>query len=99
MQVNYCDLCGEPLKDNNFFMLYITRPEKTNFEEIGNMMNYLQNVQREVKEVCPTCKHIFDKIFELRLSKLSELRDEIDEIYNLPSLRNPKERKNGKDKK
>ena len=102
MQITYCDLCGLPLKESNYFMLYISEPAKNGedgLNSMGNMEEYMQRVKRGVKEICPSCKHIFDKMFELRLQRLSELTGELDLIYNLPSKKNLKERKNGKEKK
>ena len=102
MKVLYCDLCMTPLKENNTWMLYIASPTNNrggDFEEPAEYYNYLQKVQKEVKEICPTCKHIFDKMFELRLQKLSELTDEIKYDFSLKAKQNPKERKNGKEKK
>jgi hypothetical protein len=99
MHVSYCDLCGTPLKENNYYMLYTSEPKNTNFNEMNDYYNYLKKVEQGVKEVCPSCKHIFDKIFELKLERLSELANEINFTYNLPSKKNPKERKNEKENK
>jgi hypothetical protein len=99
MQVAYCDLCGTPLKESNYFIFYISEPQQNKFNEINEYYDYLKRVEKDVKEICPTCKHIIDKIFELRLQNLSALANDLLGIYNLPSLKNPKERKNGKDKK
>jgi hypothetical protein len=96
MQVNYCDLCSSPLKEGSFFLLYISEPRGSNFNEMEEYMEYRKKVERGVKEICPACKHIFDRMFELRLAKLSELAGEITNTYNLPSKKNPKERGNGK---
>jgi hypothetical protein len=99
VQVSYCDLCGTPLKEGNYLMLYICEPRNTNFNEIGEYMEYMKKVERGVKEICPSCKHVFDRMFELRLERLSELAGEIMNTYNLPSKKNPKEKGNGKEKK
>jgi len=99
MQVSYCDLCATPLKENNSFMLYITEPRSSNFDEITGYAEYVNKVRRGVKEICPTCKHVFDKMFELRLQRLCELTEEINVTYNLQSKKNPKERGNGKEKR
>jgi hypothetical protein len=99
VNVSYCDLCFAPLKDDNCYMLYIAEPKNLNYNEMNECYDYIKKVRGGVKEICPTCKHIFDKMFELRLQRLSELTEEINEIYNLTSLKNPKERKNGKKEK
>ncbi len=94
MQINYCDLCSSPLKDNNYWMLYISEPKTTNFNEL-DYYSYLKKVEKGVKEICPTCKHVFDKMFELRLHRLSELTEEIMKSYNF----NKKDKNNEKEKK
>jgi hypothetical protein len=99
VQVNYCDLCSSPLKENNYFMLYVSEPKKTNYDEMTSYVEYLKKVERGVKEICPNCKHIFDKMFELKLQRLSELTNELNLIYKLPSKKNLKERGNDKEKK
>jgi len=98
MQVNYCDLCGTPLKENNYYSLYCIDPGKKNGTE-EEYYAYIAQIRRTQKEICPTCKHIFDKMFELRLQRLSELSEEINGIYQLPSIKNPIERDNKKGKR
>ena len=95
MQVNYCDLCNSPLKDNNFYSLYIAEPKQLNNLNNEDYYIYMQDIQKKVKQICPACKIIFDKMFELRLQKLSELTEEIWFTYNLKS----KDDKNGKEEK
>jgi hypothetical protein len=106
--VNYCDLCGQPLKENNFHSLYcsspdINAPDPNKYEEMDkyykDYARYLLQVQKEVKEICPTCKYVYDKIFEYRLQGLSKMTEECANLFNLPSKKNPKERGNGKEKK
>lgn len=99
MQVNYCDLCGHPLKDNNYFTLYCKDPSVKSMNDEDAYWEMVAKIQRDVKTICPTCKHIFDQIFELRLKRLCELTEEINNMYNLKSKKNPKERDNGKEKK
>jgi hypothetical protein len=98
MHVTYCDLCSQPLKDGNLCMLYIAEPRNINYEKL-DYYSYLNNIEKSAKEICPSCKHIFDRMFELRLHRLCELAEEINLTYNLPSKKNPKERKNEKEKK
>jgi hypothetical protein len=96
MHVDYCDLCGQPIKDNQHFVMYATSQEPP--IDLGETYNdyyaYLKKIEKEVKEICPTCKIIFDKIFELRLQNLSCLSNELLGIYNLSSINNDKKRKN-----
>jgi len=108
MNVSYCDLCGTPMKESNYYMLYVHNPgvkvpDASDFDNVTDYHHayyrYIMNVQKETKEICPTCKHVFNKMFELRLQRLSELADEIWKEFQLPSRKNPKERDNGKEKK
>lgn len=91
MNVNYCDLCGCVIKENNFFSLYIADTQNAN--TIEDYHEYLKYIRGGVKEICPICKHIFDRMFELRLKNLSELVDEINFIYNLKSKERPDDKK------
>lgn len=95
MQINYCDLCGQPLKENNYYMLYVTTPATTSLSSAHEYEDTIKSIQKDIKEICPTCKHIFDSIFELRLKKLCELTEEINKNYQLPA----KNKKNDKKKK
>jgi len=101
MFINYCDLCNTPLKDNNYYMLYSTTPdiycpEPSNYESQTKYNedydNYLTRLKKDVKSVCPTCKLVYDKIFELRLQNLSCLSNELLAIYNLPQYNNKKKK-------
>lgn len=98
MIINYCDLCGQPLKETERWILYLAEPSLFLSKKL-DYYSYIEKVEKEAKEVCPTCKHVFDKMFELRLTKLCELTDEILKTFNLPTKKNPKERKNDKEKK
>lgn len=99
MNVVYCDLCGSILKEGGSAVLYISEMRSKDIKDTEAYYDYLKKVKEESKEICPTCLKIFNKIFELRLQRLSELTEEINLIYNLKSIKNPKERKNGKEKK
>jgi len=89
VQINYCDLCGQPLKENNYFMFYISESKNAQATNLKEYCEYIDKVKSEFREVCPTCKHIFDKMFELRLLRLAELTDEINLNYHLsPKIKN-----------
>jgi hypothetical protein len=92
MNILYCDLCQVPLKEHGYYTLYTTYSR--NIKEPEDYLSYLKKIDDEKKEICANCKHIFDKIFELKLQRLSELTEEINSIYKLPSKKNSKERKN-----
>ena len=98
MKVNYCDLCGVPLKDGEYFTLYVASPVKSKeeAETINNYYDYLAKVEKEVKDICPTCKRLIDEIFKLRLQNLNQINDELFGIYELSPK---KEKRNGKNNK
>jgi hypothetical protein len=96
------------MKDNNFYSLYATSPDTCtpNPDKYDNQDDYLKDyarfinrVSKETKQICPTCKHIFDKVFEFRLIRLSELNEELMNIYKMPPKDLLKDKKNDKKKK
>jgi len=91
MQVNYCDLCGQPIKDGESWVLYLSPPTILNQAQYYDEL--IKTIKKNSKEICLRCKDIFDKIFELRLQRLSELTEEINNAYHMP-LKKIKE-KNG----
>jgi len=100
-KVEYCDLCEVPLKESDYYMLYITcassMPQSDNVEEYYQNLN---KVQKQVKELCPDCKEIFDQIFKLRKEKLGELADDILDMYKKPTKNPPHgDKKREQDKK
>ena len=95
MKVNYCDLCACPLKENDYYILYICKSSDSP-KLIQNEMDYyqyLQKVQKEIKEICPQCKLIIDEIFKLRFQNLSKLSLELLGIYSEPSKDDPHDKR------
>jgi len=97
MLINYCDLCGSPLKENNFTTLYVNNPnnpppDSTKFDNIDDYSkaynSYILRLQRDVKEICPSCRHLFNKIFEYRLEGMAKLTEDCRYLFNLPT-KNP----------
>jgi len=99
MEISYCDLCGSVMKENNYYSLYVAKPHEKDIDTSEDYVNYCSKVKREMKEICPSCYHVFNKMFDLRLHRLSELSEELNNIYNLKSKENPKDKKDGKKKK
>jgi len=96
------------MKENDYYSLYVNNPknqppDNQKFDNTTDYYNayykYISQLQKETKYICPSCKYIFDKIFEYRLEGLYKLTEECNKLFNLPIKKNPKERKNGKEKK
>ena len=83
MQVNYCDLCNQPLKENDYYVLFVSTPKI--YLSGKDYFDYMEKVRKETKEICPTCKLVFDEIFKLRLQNLSQLAINLLGIYELSS--------------
>ena len=49
MQVNYCDLCSVPLKENNYYSLYCIAPGQATK---GTETDYILEIRRSQKEIC-----------------------------------------------
>jgi predicted nuclease of predicted toxin-antitoxin system len=81
-----------PLKEDNYFTLYTQDPCVSHRDV--DYYNLAAQIKKDAKIICPTCKHIYDKMFELRLQRLSELSAEINSIYQISSIKNPTERDN-----
>jgi hypothetical protein len=89
-KIDYCDLCDVPLKEGNYYMLYITSASSIpKYASEEDYYQHLDKVQKEVKELCPTCKEIIEQIFKLRKEKLGELTDEILSMYKKPTKNPP----------
>lgn len=86
MNISYCDLCATPIKNGQSWFFYIASPENmsNSLESKKDINNYINKVQSEQKEICPTCKHLFDKIFYYRLEGMAELTEKCYEMFGLP---------------
>lgn len=86
MNIVYCDLCANPCKDGQTYILYIASPEQLGqaLETKEDVHHYINKVQSEQKEICPTCKHLFDRIFFHRLEGMAALTEECYNLFNLP---------------
>ena len=100
MKIEYCDICDTPLKNGDFWTLYMTHDaNKTQDAQdfYNDYQNYIKRLEKEVKDICPSCKRLIDEIFRLRLQNLNQINLELLGIYDLPSY-NKKDKKNGKEK-
>jgi hypothetical protein len=96
------------MKDGTFHVLYMHPPNKytpqpnhyeTNEDYKKAYTDYLTNMQQETKEVCPSCKKIFDKMFEYRLQGMCKLTEECEDLFNLPPRESRADREKKKSKK
>jgi hypothetical protein len=100
--VNYCDLCGVPLKGKDYYTIYSAYANNDvsgiSYNEQA-YLDYIKKLQKEIKEICPRCKELTDRMFEYRLEGMYKLTEQCYELFGLPEKKNPKERDNGKEKK
>ena len=98
MLINYCDLCGVALKEDDFYSIHTVSAKDANIKDLTEYYAALNKAQENVQDICPNCKILMDQIFKLRFQNLSQINQELLGIYSLPTF-NPKEKKNGKEKK
>jgi archaellum component FlaC len=85
MQINYCDLCDSPLKDDDFYTVYIAYSgQHKNINTTEDYYNTLDKIKKQVKEVCPKYKQIMDEIFRLRRQNLTAISLELLGMYESP---------------
>jgi hypothetical protein len=102
MEIKYCDLCGIPLKEKDYYTIYSAYANNDISRFLNNeraYYEYIKNLQKGIKEICPRCKELMDRIFEYRLEGMYKLTEQCYELFGLPEKKNPKERDNGKEKK
>lgn len=97
MDVHFCDLCSQPMKDGMSYILYVASPQTMSetLETKEDITHYIDKVGREQKEICPTCKKLFDRIFFHRLEGMAALTEECYDLFNLPPYE-PKKKKGKK---
>lgn len=96
MNVNYCDLCGNPIKQEQIWILYVLEPINANVK--FDYLECVKEIENKKKEICSNCKYLFDKIFEYRLDRMNKLTEECQELFNLSTNKNTY-KKNAKKKK
>ena len=98
MEVHYCDLCGVPCKEKTTYHLYVLPPSVSaeNSEQGTYFNNLISSIAESTKEICPECKRIFDRIFDLRKERLGELTEELQMTFDLPTKKEDKKKKDKK---
>jgi hypothetical protein len=89
-QVNYCDVCGNVIKDGCIKWAIAIQPVK----QISNKELLKMNIQEQMEEMqqrydntilqemCDSCKKIHDHLFELRKEEIERMKKELEESYN-----------------
>jgi hypothetical protein len=97
MQVSYCDLCGNVMKNKKNFLVIITEEDF----QITQDPYHRQLPKKSTKEVCDSCVNLINKVFEYKKDHITKIQSWIDEVYAIPSKKVPKKRgkKNGNKKK
>lgn len=91
MQLSICDVCGIPIKPNDKKYAIAVQEMIEDNIQYTEILDYMQSQQRkygkiEVKEVCKTCKKIYDRFFQLRKDEIAKLTEEIEKSYQEPKL-------------
>jgi hypothetical protein len=85
LDILYCDICGSPVKDKDYYKLYITKyTDGSEIKTEDEYYKYLDFIQKQLKDVCPSCKVLLDEIFKLKFNNVSAINAELLGIFNLP---------------
>jgi hypothetical protein len=90
------------MKDGESWILYTASPQNLSktLESREDVEKYIHKVETEQKEICCTCKHLFDRIFFHRLEGMAALTEECVHLFGIPYLKKIEDkRKPGKDDK
>ncbi len=95
-----CDLCGCPIKDENYYFSYIidaqfTQASKDYSGEYKDLYykNLVNDISKSAKEICPNCKTIIEEIFRLRKKNLNNLSKDLLCLYQLSDKDNKEEKR------
>jgi hypothetical protein len=79
-----CDLCGSPIKEEDFYTISIVgNKQKNQIHTNDDYYNTLSSIVRDIKDICPTCKQLIDEIFRLRKDNLYRISEELLGIWKL----------------
>jgi hypothetical protein len=79
LQINYCDLCSQPLHQERHILL-IVEEKDFGITQQGRIAS-----PRTTYEVCTPCVQLIHKIFTLKKKKLAEIEQFIEDTYKLPA--------------
>lgn len=82
MRIHYCDFCGAVLKDTETDLVMIIEKKKYE-EEVENNPYRMPDFDKEIFEVCTSCKDMIRLIFKLKKDKMKELEKELEYVYKL----------------
>lgn len=84
--MHYCDLCGIPMRDGSYFMLYVANPTWRDGIELTEevMREHYARIEKETKDICPKCKKILDDIFAYRMDGILKMAKDCQDTFALP---------------
>lgn len=93
MQLSICDVCQCPIKPNAKKYAMAVQEMIEDRTQYNDALDYLQAQQRkygniQVKEICESCKKIYDRFFQLRKDEIKKLNKEIDSSFNQKEIEN-----------
>jgi hypothetical protein len=79
-----CDLCGIPIKDDDYYTISIVgSKQKNHIHTNEDYYNTLNKIVKDIKDICPNCKILIDEIFRLRRDNLCKISEELLGIWRL----------------
>ncbi len=96
MQVIFCDICHELIKEGDKKYILGVNPVKQESEQVEeelkkNVYEYLRHVQNQINklqlmEICEECKKVLEYFFSIRKKELEETKLEIQKMIKNNSL-------------
>jgi ABC-type multidrug transport system ATPase subunit len=91
MQVSYCDVCGNVIKNGSKVFYIVTREMiKEDEKEFKDAMEYLREYNKqydrlEMKEICEHCKKVYDYFFKMRKEEVKEILEDLEKSFEKQS--------------
>jgi hypothetical protein len=79
MNICYCDLCGQPIKNGTGHVLVrqskkeLDEADHNSFNQQFDWLAYFKKVESSKKEICDTCNLVLTRMFELRMQNLKHM--------------------------